>query len=120
MMMLTVPPLIDVPDFTALFVVNTPMNDGMPDGGGGGLLPPVVDQAPPHAAGGVLVGTGAPGANPFIAAEAVVSENVLSFDHELSHHVTVPPAAALVSPTTNVPPGGNANTIAVALADDGR
>jgi len=43
-MMLTVLPLIDVPDFTALFVVNTPMNDGMPDSGGGGLA--MVPDAP--------------------------------------------------------------------------
>jgi hypothetical protein len=118
-MMLTVLPLIVEPDFTALFVVNTPMNEGTPDDGGGGLVPPVVDQAPPHAAGGVLVGTGAPGANPFIADGAVPSEKVFTFAHELSHHVTVPPPA-LVSPTTNVPPGGNANTTAVALADEGR
>jgi hypothetical protein len=47
-MMLTVLPLIDEPDFTALFVVNTPMNDGMPDAGGGGLLPPVADQGLPR------------------------------------------------------------------------
>ena len=38
-MMLTVLPLIALPDFTALFVVNTPMNDGMPDEGGGGPPP---------------------------------------------------------------------------------
>ena len=119
-MMLTVLPLIDDADFTALFVVNTPMNDGIPVGGGGGLVPPVDDHGPPHAAGGVLVGTGAPGANPFIADAAVPSENVFSFAHELSHQVTELPLPALVSPTTNVPPGGNANTTAVALADDGR
>ena len=117
--MLTVLPVTDVPDFTALLVVNTPMNDGMLDGGGG-LLPPDVDHGPPHAAGGVLVGTGAPGANPFIADAAVPPESVFSFAHELSHQVTTPPLAALVSPTTKVPPGGNANTTAVALADDGR
>src|SRR5262245_45620273 len=119
-MMLTVLPLIDEPDFTALFVVNTPMNDGMRDGGGGGLVPPVVDQRPPHAARGGDVGTGAPGANPFIADAAVPSENVFSFAHEASHHVTAPPLAALASPTTKVPPGANANTTAVALADEGR
>jgi hypothetical protein len=113
-------PLIEGPDFTALFVVNTPMNDGMPDCGGGGLFPPVVDQGPPHAAGGVVVGTGAPGANPFIADGAVPPENVFSFAHWLSHQVTVPPLTALVSPTTKLPPGGNANTTAVALADEGR
>ena len=118
--MLTVLPVTDVPDFTALLVVNTPMNDGMPDDGGGGLVPPDVDHAPPHAAGGVLVGTGAPGANPFIADAAVPPESVFSFDHELSHHVTGPPPAALVSPTTKLPPGGNANTTAVAFADEGR
>ena len=119
-MMLTVLPLIALPDFTALFVVNTPMNDGMPDEGGGGLVPPVVDHGPPQAGGGVLVGTGAPGANPFIADDAVPSEKIFTFAHELSHQVTTPPLPALVSPTTNVPPGGKANTIAVALAEEGR
>src|SRR5436190_1261893 len=109
-MMLTVLPVTALPDFTALLVVKTPMNDGMPDDGGGGLVPPDVDQAPPHVGGGVLVGTGAPGANPFIADGAGPPDNLFAFDHELSHHVTVPPPAALVSPTTNVPPGANANT----------
>jgi hypothetical protein len=62
--MLTVLPVTDVPDFTALLVVNTPMNDGMPDDGGGGLVPPDVDHAPPHAAGGCSSEPGHPARTP--------------------------------------------------------
>jgi hypothetical protein len=117
--MLTVFPLIVEPDFVGLFDVITPMNDGTLDGGSE-LVPPVAVHGPPHVAGGVLVGTGAPGAKPFIADGAVTSEKLFSIAHVLSHHVTKPPAVALVSPTTNAPPTGNAKTTAVALAEDGR
>jgi len=87
---------------------------------GGGLVPPEVDQGLPHAAGGVLVGKVTVLAKPLKAEGAKPPVRTFTFDHELPHHVCVPPAPALTSPTTNTPRLGNANTTAVALADDGR
>src|SRR5258706_933822 len=118
-MILTVFPLMIVPDFVALLATRTPMNEGTTSVGGG-LLPPAVDHGPPQAAGGVLVGRLTVPAKPLNDDGPAPPERTFAFDQELSHQVTVPPPAALTSPTINAPRLGNANTTAVALSDDGR
>ena len=87
---------------------------------GGGLFPPEVDHGPPHAAGGVLVGRLAVPAKPLKEGGAAPADSLFTLDQLEPHHVTVPPPAALRSPITNAPRVGNANTIADALADEGR
>jgi hypothetical protein len=44
---------------------------------------------------------------------------VFRLDQLSPHQVTVPDDAAVVSPRTNAPRLGNANTVAVALSEDG-
>ena len=87
--------------------------------GGGGLFPPDVVHGPPHDAGGLLVGSETLLVNPLNADGASPPVSTFTFDQTDAQNVFVPGEDALVSPSAKAPPVGNANTIAVAAADDG-
>src|SRR4051812_34259797 len=108
-----------LPDLVVLLVTSTPMYEGTTSVGGG-LLPPEVDDGAPHVAGGVAVGRLTVPAKPLNADGAAPPDSTFTPAHWLPHQVTVPPPAALTSPTVNAPRLGNANTIAVALLADPR
>src|SRR5262245_10366442 len=112
-------PEIVFPDLTALLVTSTPMTAGTV-ATGGGLVPPLVDHGLPHDAGGVLVGRLTTLAKPLNDDGAEPPLRPFAFDQSLPHHVWLPPPAALRLPTANAPLLGNANTTAVAVAEDGR
>src|SRR3954447_15691526 len=84
--MLTTLPEIELPAFDTELATSTPMYDGTAPTGGV-LFPGRVVHGPPHAAGGVLVGSATAPAKPLNAFGAPPAPSAFSDDHGAAHQV---------------------------------
>src|SRR6476660_6364442 len=106
-------PEIVLPDFVVLLATRTPRNAGRL-AGGDELLPGPVVQVPPQV-GGLVVVLAKPlndGTGPLPLSAFRLDQ----LDPQKVRVVIGPAAATVESPSTNVPPAGKANTVAVLVS----